>query len=959
MQPLKLRTLGQLVLAGASGNELLRRRMDLALLTVVADRTPDAVKREELQALFWGERTEEKARHSLRQAIRRLRQVCGDALEVMGDTLRVPGGAIGLDAHLFAEAAGGGRWHEAIALWTGQFLPDCEDVGVDDFRTWLEVERERLRRLLAHCYERAVEQGAASGEYRSTLELTSAWTKRFPFDELAQWRHIETLCRLGRVADASAARGAFLRRLREEAEEAPSAAWAKSIDRALEQASEAEASVLATRVQDVETPTLVESAADRVEIPRSVEAHPVPHTPHTPQTPRWRAQYLALAVTAAASVVAVAVSGTRSATARPNRNVALAVGDISSALPVDSVRGFATLLTINLARISELNVISERRLAEVATRRTPGDMEAIAQAAGARELLEGVLTRRDGPLLRADLRRIDLTTGKTRAAYTVEARDFPHLADLITEQVARELGVSARIARPEGATNSIIAYRLYEQGLRAASDADPAAQRFFKAALEEDSTFAMAALYVALTEVTNERAQHLMRAFRLAARASDRERLLISAIWGRNTADPRTLAWAETLLTRYPSEAEAHLIYAHVMHDHNNLPVALAHFRRVVEMDSGSRHSGPKCRACEAMDGMINVYGAWDSVATKERLARLWIRWESAPQAWWQLSTALGDQGRYAEAHAAIDSSEKYVGHHGHAQGHTIWWFRTSSFAEIDQLWREQLRSQNYAIRKDALWTGVISLRTQGRMREALELARQFRREGSRNPPGQPPSLHEALLEGVTLTEAGQPRRAAALFDSMAARQHEMASASFVARDRVFQWRQAATAYAIAGDTARLRAVEESIRVNAPFTSDRAKQNAPYVRGLRLAAEQRHQEAVDAFRQALFAPRGQFVRIYRELARALLATNRPAEAIEPLVTALKGPTGATGLYATRSDLQELLGLAYERSGKPDSAAVQYRLAAHAWRNADPQFAARRAHLDARIRALTRLETDRR
>ena len=77
-----------------------------------------------------------------------------------------------------------------------------------------------------------------------------------------------------------------------------------------------------------------------------------------------------------------------------------------------------------------------------------------------------------------------------------------------------------------------------------------------------------------------------------------------------------------------------------------------------------------------------------------------------------------------------------------------------------------------------------------------------------------------------------------------------------------------------------------------------------------------------------------------------------------MIEALKGPVSAAGLYATRTELQELLAVAYERSGQPDSALAQYQLVSHAWRNADPEFAARRAAVDARIAELTRLRLHR-
>lgn len=932
-RPLHLRTLGGLLLTGPDGAELLRRRIDLALLAVVADRSPLSVKREELQALFWGERTEDKARHSLRQVVMRLRQACGDALEVSGGSVRLVGGEIDVDVRSFIEAATAGRWRDAIDLWTGPFLPECEDLGIEGFRTWLEVERERLRRLLAHSYERAVDEAAADSE--STAVLTSKWVKQFPTDKNAARRHIESLCAVGRVAEAAAAQGAFVRRLREELEETPSVEWTTATNAALESA----------RATDAIAPPIVAAA-----IPQTHEVRA--DSPTVAMGTRHRSIFRWVGIAAALGVVAVGALSARKAMARSGQLPALAIGDITSTLPRDSARGFATLLTIDLARISALNVISERRVSEVAATHATEGIEAVARAAGARELIEGVLSRHASGTLRADLRRIDLETGKTQAAYALEARDLTELADLITEDVARDFGVQARTTRREGITGSIVAYRLYEQGLRAYYDGDrPAARRFFTGALAEDSTFAMAAYYVALSTDGFGGDEYFNRAARLAQRTSDRERLVISAALGRRMTDPRVFAWAETLVTRYPSEPEAHLIYAQEMLTRRNLSASLAHYRRVVEVDSANRGTGPTCRACEGIDGMLAAYARMDSAGAAERLARTWVRWQPRlPGPWGRLSDVLGRAHRYPEAHAAIDSAAKYANDPLVTMMHAIWWIRTNDFAEIDRLCQELLRSPKPDVREDALWTGVISLRTQGRVREALAMARRYRRERAPAPTGDP-GLVGALLEAVTLLESGEPRRSAALFDSIA-RVPQAPFPSRVGAHRALHWTYAASAYAAAGDTSELGWLEDSVRVNGALATERHKLLYHYVHGLRLAARHRPTEAAEAFRAAVFDGQTTYVRTYLALGRALLEASRPKEAIGPLVTALEGPTSAAGLYATRTELQELLGHAYERSGQRDSAVVQYRLAADAWRKADPQFIARRTLMESRIAALT-------
>ena len=147
--------------------------------------------------------------------------------------------------------------------------------------------------------------------------------------------------------------------------------------------------------------------------------------------------------------------------------------------------------------------------------------------------------------------------------------------------------------------------------------------------------------------------------------------------------------------------------------------------------------------------------------------------------------------------------------------------------------------------------------------------------------------------------------------------------------------------------------MEDSVRVNGAVATERFGRLHYYVRGLRLAAQRRPADAAEAFRQAVWRRQSTHVRIYLELGRALVAAGRPADAIAPLLDALNGPVSAAGLYATRTELQEILAVAYEQSGQRDSALKQYKLVSRAWTNADPEFAARRAYVDAHIAALTR------
>ncbi len=938
---LHLTTLGGLRLSGPDGSVLLRRRNDLAVLVVLADRSPAALRRDEVQALFWGERAEDRARHSLRQVVLQLRRVCGAALEVDAASLRLGGGHVTYDAREFSEAANQGRYCDAIDLWVGDFLMGCEDVGAEGFRAWLDVERERLRRLLDFSYERAVLELETSGAVDGAATYARGWTERFPLEERPHLRYIELLCSMGRVADAMSVRGAFMRRVQTEMEDDASADWLGATERMVRVASDAD--VAGVRARSARIVASTRAAASVAATRQEPAARPAAAV--STRRRRW----IPLLAAAVVFVIgATAVLGARIATARPGKSPTLAVGRIGVTSTSDSLDGFGTLLTITLARIPGLDLISERRMSEVGAGTRSADPAVVARAAGAQEIIDGVLTRQRDGSLRADLRRSDLATGKTRRAYTVEGTDLTQLADYLTEQVARDLNVPAPIARREGTTNSIVAYRFYEQGLRAYSVNDGfAARRLFAAALAEDSTFAMAALYQALIGGDSVDA-NFARALRHARGSSERERLLINVEWGRRMADPRVLSWADTLLTRYPSEPDAHLAYAQGLMLGRNYVDALVHFRRVVEMDSASARVSARCRACDAVSGMIDIYRSIDSLSVADRWVQTWLRWQpQSERAWSAYSSVLGESDRFADAHAAIDSANKYQ-RNDNPLSHTVWWFRNNEYDAVDRAWRYAEQSHVPDRRLDGLWTHVIASRTQGRLRDALAAAREYARY--RRQTGTSNAV-DALPEAVVLAEIGHPRVAAALYDSMA-RLQRAPSASRSSAARAWYWTHAAGAAAAAGDTAMLRRLEDSVRANGALATERYKRLHHYVRGLRLELEHRPADAAAAFRQALWDRQNTHVRIYAGLARSLVAAGRPREAIAPLVEALKGPVSAAGLYATRTELQELLALAYDRSAQRDSALTQYRRVSHAWRHADPQFDQRRAVVDARISALT-------
>ncbi len=102
------------------------------------------------------------------------------------------------------------------------------------------------------------------------------------------------------------------------------------------------------------------------------------------------------------------------------------------------------MLATRLGRVHGLRVLSREQLYGSAEPRSSGgpteaELTAAARALGATEILEGEVRSGTNGRLRLDLRRLDLASGRVRAAYTAEGSDVFELADRATAQIAGEL----------------------------------------------------------------------------------------------------------------------------------------------------------------------------------------------------------------------------------------------------------------------------------------------------------------------------------------------------------------------------------------------------------------------------------------------------------------------------------------------------------------------------------------
>src|SRR6476646_11945641 len=199
---LQLHTLGSIRMEGVPDGALTTRRKQVALLAYLASRGRRPTPRSTLMALLWEDRDEARARQSLRQALLELKRILGDALRIDGEMVSVDPGAVSLDVSAIERAFDDGRLADGVNAWRGDFLAGMEDVGGESFRSWLEAEREALRRRIQTAFASLTRSAGEAGDWNVAAGWAERWADAFPLDEEAHYRMVEALSLSGRQAAA-------------------------------------------------------------------------------------------------------------------------------------------------------------------------------------------------------------------------------------------------------------------------------------------------------------------------------------------------------------------------------------------------------------------------------------------------------------------------------------------------------------------------------------------------------------------------------------------------------------------------------------------------------------------------------------------------------------------------------------------------------------------------------------
>ena len=608
----RLLTFGGLALESDDGSSPRVRPQRLAILAVLAA-SDRGISRERMYGIFWPEADEEHARHSLRQALYSLRTELGDDVVQAEAVLVLDRARLGSDVGEFRAAVASSDLARAVQLASGPFLDGFFLAGAGGFERWVEDERAALAADAARALLALARDAGAGGD----LDAAADW-----------WQRLTRLDPLsGRFAlgflKALAARGDRAARwpLRAPTRTSSAGSWRRIPIR--KSSGWKWNCARCRRCRWCRTPWAAPrpvASADATpwpgppnELPAAGLPAPQPRAGVQPAA-RWTRRWLVGAAAAITVIIAVALLRADRwfpAAGRRASNT-FAVGMIREEGIPDTLRigGVLTdMLATNLARVAGLSVLSNVRLLELMR---PGqDTLAVgyvdaARRAGAAEIFQGRLLAGPEWSLAIEIQRVEVATGIVRGAYRVHANDRYALVDSATAAIAHDLRLKSPASSiAEATTASPIAYRLYEEGLRALYQYDfEAAIRLFSAALQEDSTFAMAAYYDAVIRPGGDSGEtaRRSRALRLASRLPERERLSITAELLDGNHDPAAFAVAETLSIRYPSQPQAHERLAMALFARGEFAGARDAIERAIAIDSATEPADRQaCRLCERL----------------------------------------------------------------------------------------------------------------------------------------------------------------------------------------------------------------------------------------------------------------------------------------------------------------------------------------------------------------------
>jgi DNA-binding SARP family transcriptional activator len=226
-----LETLGTLRVQwdGEVKDSLPRQTVRCALLLYLA--VEREVTRDATMGMFWGDKSPERARGALNQTLYELRKDLGDEwVETRGDFL-VVAEDLQVDAVEFRRLIEEGKHDEAVQLYGGPFLGGSTPSAGIQFEQWADKQRSRLAADFRKARRSRTEEFYGAGDREAALAEARGWLETDPLeDEAAHWV-IRLLAELGRKSQALQEYDRYAALLKEELEVEPLDETQELIDR--------------------------------------------------------------------------------------------------------------------------------------------------------------------------------------------------------------------------------------------------------------------------------------------------------------------------------------------------------------------------------------------------------------------------------------------------------------------------------------------------------------------------------------------------------------------------------------------------------------------------------------------------------------------------------------------------------------------------------------------------------
>ncbi len=248
---------------GPLGGSAARGR-NLALLALLARAGDAGLMREKAAAYLWSDSDEERARHSLDQALYTLRQTLGsEAFVSRATTVALDHRVVECDVVAFSRAIEAGAMDQAADLYAGPFLDGFHLPRSLEFERWVDRERSALHGDYVAALERLAQEAAAAGDHASAVARWRQLAAAEPLSSRVALGLMRALGNSGDPAGALQTAAVHASLVREEVDAAPDPAITAYVDRLRHEA---------------------ESGASRAAETAAHQAVPAPHLPEPSRT---------------------------------------------------------------------------------------------------------------------------------------------------------------------------------------------------------------------------------------------------------------------------------------------------------------------------------------------------------------------------------------------------------------------------------------------------------------------------------------------------------------------------------------------------------------------------------------------------------------------------------------------------------------------------------------------------